>query len=87
MSGRLGPLCDPLWGTTAHLGPVPFHIHDRIHLPVKNVALGTREMAPQEKHLAHESEDQSSGPLYYINVIPVHRRLRQGSPEQDGQLN
>lgn len=66
------PLCLSV-GCLSSWRPVSFHTHDRIHLPVK-------KMFPQRKHLAHRSEGRSSGPLDYVNTIPVHRKLRHGFP-------
>lgn len=83
-SGRLGPPRAPLSGVLALPGPLSFHINYRVLLPVENVALGAREIAPQEKHLAHRSKDRGSDPQDHSNVGKAWWPTRHLSAQEPG---
>lgn len=77
-----GRPCAPLSGVLAPPGPLSFHY--RVLLPVKNVALGAREIAPQEKYLAHRSKDRSSDPQHHRNVGKAWWPTRPLSAQEPG---
>lgn len=79
-----GHPCAPMSGVLALPGPLSFHINYRVLLPVENVALGAREIAPQEKHLAHRSKDRSSDPQYHSNVGKAWWPTRHLSAQEPG---